>query len=143
MANELIETLALTIDGMADDTFRPYRVSGVDEVSQLFRFEIDVVSDDPSLDETLIFGHTATLEMGRQDQSTKVYGLITGFQQGIATERGQFVYKATLMPRMQRLAMSRQNQIYGTSNDMSVVDVIRSAMTADSLRGRDRPSQVD
>ena len=60
MANELIETLALTIDGMADDTFRPYRVSGVDEVSQLFRFEIDVVSDDPSLDETLIFGHTAT-----------------------------------------------------------------------------------
>lgn len=135
MANELIETLALTVDGMADDTFRPFRVSGVDEVSQLFRFEIDVVSDDPSLDETLIFGRTATLEMGRQDQSTKVYGLITAFQQGIATERGQFVYKAILMPRMQRLTMCRQNQIHGTTSDVSVVDVIRSELTAEGLRG--------
>lgn len=135
MANELIETLALTVDGMADDTFRPFRVSGVDEISQLFRFEIDVVSDDPSLDETLIFGRTATLEMGRQDQSTKVYGLITSFQQGIATERGQFVYKAILMPRLQRLSMCRQNQIHGTTTDVSVVDVIRAELTADSLKG--------
>ena len=47
MANELIETLALTVDGMADDTFRPFRVSGVNEVSQLFRFEIDVVDLSP------------------------------------------------------------------------------------------------
>lgn len=135
MANELIETLTLTIDGMAEDTFRPFRVSGVDEISQLFRFEIDVVSDDPSLDDSQIFGRTATLEMGRQDQSTKIYGLITAFQQGIATERGQFVYKAILMPRMQRLAMSRQNQIHGTTRDVSVVDVIRGELTADGLKG--------
>ncbi len=135
MANELIETLALTVDGMADDTFRPFRVSGVDEISQLFRFEIDVVSDDPSLDDTLIFGRTATLEMGRQDRSATIYGQITSFQQGIATERGQFVYKAVLMPRLQRLAMSRQNQIHGTSTDVSVVDVIRDELTGDGLKG--------
>jgi type VI secretion system VgrG family protein len=135
MANEMIETLALTVDGMADDTFRPYRVSGVDEVSQLFRFEIDLVSDDPNLDETLIFGHTAMLEMGRQDQSTRIYGMITSFEQSIATERGQFVYKAILMPRLQRLSMCRQNQIYGTTNDVSVEDVIRNVLTADTLKG--------
>jgi type VI secretion system VgrG family protein len=135
MANELIETLGLTVDGMTEDTFRPFCVTGVDEISQMFRFEIDVVSDDPSLDETQIFGRAATLEMGRQDQSAKVYGLITSFQQGIATERGQFVYKAILMPRLQRLDMCRQNQIHGTTSDVSVVDVIRSELTADNLRG--------
>jgi len=135
MANELIETLSLTVDGLSEDTFRPFRATGVDEVSQLFRFEIDLVSDDPSLDEAQIFGRTATLEIGRQSESAKTYGLITAFQQGMATERGQFVYKAVLMPRLQRLAMSQQNQIHGTTSDVSAVDVIRDELTADGLKG--------
>jgi type VI secretion system VgrG family protein len=135
MANELIETLALTVDGSASDTLRPFRIHGIDEISRLFRFEIEALSDDPGLSDSDLLGRSATLAIGRQDETAEIHGMITQVDQGPATERGQYAYTVILMPRLHLLAMSRQNQIHGTTGDVSAVDVITAELTAESLKG--------
>jgi len=100
-----------------------------------FRFEIDMVSQDPELAVGQVIGQAATLELVRNDESRKIHGIVDEIRQGPPTEDGRYIYHARLVPRLERLAYSRQSQIHGTTKEVSVVDVIRSELTANALKG--------
>ena len=52
-----------------------------------------------------------------------------------ATPQGQYVYRMVMVPRLKRLALSRQNQIHGTATPVSVSDVLAHELTGDDLKG--------
>ena len=45
------------------------------------------------------------------------------------------MYRAILVPRLQRLTYSRQNQIHGTTTAVSVREVLEHELTAKNLKG--------
>jgi type VI secretion system VgrG family protein len=135
MARDYIESLEFRISGLADDAFEVFRMEGREAISQLFNFEVDLVADDPELAIESLPGKAATLEIIHRDEVRPMHGIVGGFRQGAVTERGRYLYHATLVPRLSLLDLSRQNQIHGTSGQVNVVDVIRNEITADSLRG--------
>jgi len=135
MAKHVIEILQFRIPSLSKQPFFAFRIEGEEEISCPFRFRIEFLAEDPELSLSDTAGQVATLEIGRQDEVRQIHGIIASFSQGPATERGQYIYTAELVPRLTRLAQSRQNQIHGTNEDLSVDEVIRAELTADALKG--------
>ncbi|EDP65154.1 hypothetical protein BAL199_01369 [alpha proteobacterium BAL199] len=135
MADDYAQSLGFTVDGQEPDTFTVFRMRGREAISELFRFEIETVSSNADLDAAGVVGQSACLTLGRLDQSRKIYGMIERLElQGI-TPQGDYIYRIILVPRLQKLALTRQNQIHGTTAEMSVREVLNDELTAGSLKG--------
>jgi type VI secretion system VgrG family protein len=94
------------------DLFNVTGFEGIEVISEPFRFDLDLISDESEIDLTLLVGKTATLEIGRDENVRKVHGVILNMEQGEEVQFNQYSYKAVLVPRLQLLSLSRQNQIY-------------------------------
>jgi len=129
------QRLAFTVVGQPADTFMPFRLAGREAISELFRFEIDMVSENAQLAFDDFAGQDATLSITRLEQTRTIHGMVERVEQHGATPQGQFVYRAVLVPRLHRLAMSRQNQIHGTAAPVSVREVLVEELTANALKG--------
>jgi len=135
MAETYTQQLEFTVDGQADDAFTVFRMTGREAISELFRFEVDVVSDDSHLALDTLAGKDASLTITRLERTRRIHGMLERIEQHGATPQGQFVYRAILVPRLQRLTYSRQNQIHGTATAVSVRDVLEHELTAKDLKG--------
>jgi type VI secretion system VgrG family protein len=135
MADEYSQSIAFTVVGHPDDFFSVFRVRGEEEVSALFHFDVQMVADSPDLSLPDMVGSQATLTFQRHNETRSVHGIVDFLQQLGMTTQGQYIYRATLVPRLSKLAMSRQNQVYGTNGEASVVDVISAELTAASKAG--------
>ena len=124
MANSYAQKLEFIVDDQPADTFAVFRMSGREAISEMFRFEVDLVSDDPNLSLDALAGKDATLTVTRLEQTRKVHGMLESIELHAATPRSHYIYKAVLVPRLQRLELSRQNQIHGTAVPVSVREVL-------------------
>lgn len=135
MVDNYVQKLDFTVDGQAADTFAVFRMSGREAISELFRFEVDLVSDDPDIALDSLAGKDATLTITRLEQARKVHGMLDSVELLGSTPQSQYVYRAILVPRLQRLALTRQNQIHGTTAPVSVREVLNDELSASSLKG--------
>ena len=94
------------------DLFSVTGFEGIEAISEPFRFDVDLISDESEIDLTLLVGKTATLEIGRDENVRKIHGVILNMEQGEEVQFNQYSYKAVLVPRLHLLSLSRQNQIY-------------------------------
>lgn len=108
------------------DTFRVIALEGEEEISRLFQFEVDLISEDREVDLDAMLSRSAFLGMEREEGLLKIHGLLAHFEQ---REMGpNYVhYHAVLVPRLWLLTLTRQNQIY---QDMTVKEIIE-----DELKG--------
>ncbi|PAP81406.1 hypothetical protein B1759_08780 [Rubrivirga sp. SAORIC476] len=109
---------------LSPETCRVVRFEGVETISQPYRFEIDLVSDDPEVDFEAVIDKAATLTMYRGDEPSEVNGIVVDFQQ--SHEAGgqsefRYAYRAVVMPRLHRLALSFQSRIY---QNLSVEEIV-------------------
>lgn len=109
---------------LSPETCRVVRFEGVETISQPYRFEIDLVSDDPEVDFEAVIDKAATLTMYRGDEPSEVNGIVVDFQQ--SHEAGgqsefRYAYRAVVMPRLHRLALSFQSRIY---QNLSVDEIV-------------------
>jgi type VI secretion system VgrG family protein len=135
MANSYAQKLEFIVDDQPADTFAVFRMSGREAISEMFRFEVDLVSDDPNLSLDALAGKDATLTVTRLEQTRKVHGMLESIELHAATPRSHYIYKAVLVPRLQRLELSRQNQIHGTAVPVSVREVLTEQLSASNLKG--------
>jgi type VI secretion system VgrG family protein len=135
MADTLVQLLEFTVDGQAPDTFSVFRMRGREAISELFRFEIEAVSGNEYLDADAIIGEKACLTVGRLQWSRKIYGMVQQFELHDITPQGQYIYQLVLVPRLQLLTLTRQNQIHGTTAEMSVREILNVQLTASDLKG--------
>jgi type VI secretion system secreted protein VgrG len=99
------------VNGMPPDKFALVRMEGREALSELYRFDLDLVSDDPDIDPEKIVNQPAVVAIDRDDDVTLFHGIITQFEQrGMGPE---FVdYHMVLVPRVYNLGFTKQCQIF-------------------------------
>ena len=100
---------------LASDAFRVVDFDGHEAISQPYRFEIHLVSDDPEIEFSDVINAPATLTMFRGDEPTEIDGIVIDFEQS-GMEHGQseyrYQYRAVLVPRLWRLALTSQSRVF-------------------------------
>jgi type VI secretion system secreted protein VgrG len=128
---------------LADGTLHVQGFTGVDRISELFRFEIDLVSTRADLDAIALLTNDAwlgikqgTLLAGsgkRGVQELKVHGVLASFEQ-----RGKgdhwVSYRAVLVPKLWRLTLTVQSRIF---LDKSVVEIVTDVLKGAGLEDED------
>jgi uncharacterized protein involved in type VI secretion and phage assembly len=67
---------------LAPDALQVVDFAGQEFLSQLFRFDLNLVSNDPEINFADVIQKPATLTMMRDDMPVKIHGLIADFEQG-------------------------------------------------------------
>ncbi len=96
---------------LGPDTLQVARFVGRETLSQLFHFELELISEDPAIDFQAVINRPATLTLMRGADALPVHGLVADFQQGGRTA-DYYAYKAMLVPRLWRLSLSHQSRIF-------------------------------
>ena len=110
-----------------DSAFRVVGFTGTEAISQPYRFEIELVSDDPEIDFSDVIDQPATLTMYRGDDPSEVDGIITSLQQLHQTGKQsefRYGYRAILEPRLSRLAFSMQSRVFQNRTVEEIVSQI-------------------
>jgi type VI secretion system secreted protein VgrG len=107
---------------------------GEERISDLFEFRIDFVSEDPELDSSVILNNNAAFILNRGDEEPiKIYGIISNLEQYGRTPDYVF-YKAVLVPRIWRLGLVFQNEVYLSAD---IETLIEKVMEDVGLTGQD------
>lgn len=99
-------------DKISSDLFQVVGFDGVEAISELFRFEMDLLSTDPDIDLASLVGKNASLEISKDGEQRDFHGVIASLEQGAEAQFDHYCYKAVLVPRMWLMSLSKQNQIY-------------------------------
>ncbi|WP_412068648.1 type VI secretion system Vgr family protein [Rubrivirga sp. IMCC43871] len=109
---------------LSTETFRVVGFEGVETISQPYRFEIEMVSDDPEVPFDEVIDGPATLTMYRGDEPSEVGGIVVDFEQ--SHEAGgqsefRYAYRVVLVPRLWRLGLSFRSRIF---QNLSVEEIV-------------------
>src|SRR5262245_31936973 len=99
------------VAGTPPEKFALIRMEGREALSELYRFDIDLVSADPDLDPEKIVNQPAVVAIDRDGDITRFHGIVTLFEQG---EMGpEFVnYHAVIVPHLYNLNFTKHSQIF-------------------------------
>jgi len=117
---------------LVQDTFRVIRFHGEEEISQPFRFEIELVSDNADIDADEMLQWPALLTLERDGKRRMIHGVLAEFEQQHETSLDLHFYRAVLVPRLWLLSMSQQNQIY---QDKSVPEIVEEELKGSKDKG--------
>lgn len=134
MASETHVKILFESKALDAETFAVLRFTGEEAISEPYRFEIDLVSEQADIDPDAVLGRPATLSFQRGDEGTprRVHGILAAFEQGSEGRYGHYHYRAVLVPRLWLLSLSRQNQIY---QNKSVVEIVEEELKGAQGKG--------
>jgi type VI secretion system secreted protein VgrG len=120
---------------LAPDALPVVDFAGQESLSQLFRFDLNLVSQDPEINFAEVIQKPATLTMMRDDVPVKIHGLIADFEQGDYTA-DWVAYRATLVPRAWLLSLNYQSRVFQNMTVEAIVtQVLKEAgFAADDFR---------
>jgi type VI secretion system secreted protein VgrG len=102
-----------------------YSMRGREALGRLFSYEVDLLSNDDSIDLSKLLGQGASVAMERTDGSTREFtGFVTDFS--LIGEYGNYArYRATLRPWLWFLGQNRNSRIF---QGKSVPDIVKELM---------------
>ena len=124
MASETHVRITFESKALDAETFSVLRFTGEEAISEPYRFEIDLLSEQGDIDPDAVLGRPATLSVQRGDEGTprRIQGILAAFEQGPEGLYGHYRYRAVLVPRLWLLSLSRQNQIYQNKSVDEIVE---------------------
>ncbi|AJY39587.1 type VI secretion system tip protein VgrG [Burkholderia humptydooensis] len=120
-----------------DAAFEVVDLTGRDAISQPYRFELTLVSEQPRIDfaKMLSRGATLTILPPYGDAGTTRYaGVLAEFEQ-LNGFRNLTVYRATLVPRLWRLSLYKASDVY--LNEQTIPDIVKQVLRGASFGSRD------
>lgn len=119
---------SLQIEGVSAE-LRVVRFRGTEGLSELFEFEVDFVSDDPSIDFDGTVGKPATLEMETNDDPRIVHGIVSSIEEyGVGPKFTN--YSITIVPALWTFGLRKDCCIYQATN---VPDVIKDILVSGGM----------
>jgi type VI secretion system secreted protein VgrG len=107
-----------------DRELRVVRFTGSEGLSHLFRFTLELATEDPELDFGAVIGKPGCLTIYGDNGERYVNGIVSRFEQ--AAERGRFtIYQAELVPYLWLLALRHKSRIF---QHLSVPDIIAKVL---------------
>jgi type VI secretion system secreted protein VgrG len=100
-----------------------YAMSGREALGQPFVYEVDLLSEDPNLDLSVLLGQPASVALERNDATIRYFhGIVTHF--ALAGEHGRFIrYRAVLRPWLWLLSNRTNSRIF---QNKTVPDVLKA-----------------
>lgn len=123
----------LEVKPLATDALQVVRLRGKERISHLFRFDLDLISQDPDIDFADVVNKPATLKMMRDDQEVKLFGIIADFQVGGKTA-DWVAYSAVFVPRIWVLTLNYQTRIF---QNLTVEDIITQVLKEGGFTPKD------
>ena len=122
------------VSGLPEGTFRVTRFAGREAVSEPFRFELDLVSDQTDVDFAAVLGAPATFTRLRATgEAEPVHGVVASvYQAGQTADAVR--YRAVLVPRLWRLGLGQQSRVF---QDVGLEDLVRAVLEGGGLAGAD------
>lgn len=118
---------------LAADEFEVVSFVGREAISQPFRFELELISLNPSVPFSDLVDQPATLGMWGDGGALPVHGIVVDFEQG-GPVGDYFGYRAVLVPRLWRLSLTHQSRIF---QELSVPDIVEQVLAGSGLAPND------
>ncbi len=135
MSQTVQTSFRFSISSLAADALQVVQFTGEEEISRPFRFELLLAATDPALDLAGLVGETAQFTLDKDGAERILYGIVAEFYQTDMPVPGVYLYRAVLVPRLSRLQLSRQNQIYGTTLPLDVIGVVTAELGESAQQG--------
>jgi type VI secretion system secreted protein VgrG len=118
----------LKLSQLPDDTVRVLAFQGQEEISRLFSYRFDLLSEETDIDPADVLNKKATLLIHRgDDDPISIYGIISHFEQRGKTPR-YVSYSARLVPKMWRLLLTSQTLVFQKMDiEKLVTEVLKNA----------------
>jgi type VI secretion system VgrG family protein len=112
------------------------QLEGTEAISQLYRFDLMLVSESADVDFDAVLQDTATLTIFSHDgvHSHEYHGVIVEFEQLSKVNKLVF-YRAVLVPRLSLLDLNKITEIYG--NETSLPKIIEQVLKENELTTND------
>jgi len=108
----------------AADTFCVIDLRGEEGLSRPYRFEINLVSDEPAIDLKSMLTHDVMLSVVHRGVETRYHGMLEEFEELHQKDDDTF-YRAVLVPRLWQLSLFWVNEVYV---DKTVPEVIEAVL---------------
>ena len=126
----------LSCPSLGDVGLAVSRIHGYEEISQPFRYEIELYSDDPDIAIDQALAKPATLTIHCDGAERAIHGVISEYHvESMTADQRHYLYRIILSPRFWLLSLSRQSQIYGTDTPQTVPDIVQAELTGKDRRG--------
>ena len=121
------------IQGLGTTTW-VVRLEGEEAISELFRFELTLTSEDPQIPFADVIGMPALLTLATDGSEPRyVHGIVSRFRQAEDGKK-RSTYHATLVPKLWRLLHRHDSRIFQA---LSVPDIIKKVLEGGGLSGSD------
>lgn len=117
--------ISITDFSLGKDTFLLTAFSGVEYISGLFEFQIDVISENHEIDPNKIVGRSATVAI-KNDQNRKFNGYIKSFTFGEIKADSVRQYRMVMVPWLWFLTQTNDHRIFQEKNTKEIVTQIFS-----------------
>jgi len=97
--------------GLPEETFSVVRFKGTEGLSSCYRFEIELVSDDPKIDIDALLMQPAVFTIMRMEDDVLFNGIVAEFHQLHQVDEVVF-YRAVLVPKLWWLTLTHHNQVF-------------------------------
>ncbi len=120
---------------LADGDLVITALSGKDRIGRPFRFELELASERADIDGAALLTNDAwfgfkqgtMLASGQLGaRLLKIHGVLSSFEQR-DRKQGWYLYRATLVPKLWRLSLTRQSRIF---QEQSTLDIIKAVLEA-------------
>ncbi len=107
-----------------EDTFSVLGFSGTEAISQLYRFDIDLVSDDPDVDIDDLQDQASTLRIEMGARERRIQGILSEVE--VLDQAGEHtIYRVALVPRVWELTLGTASLVH---LDQTTPQVIQTAL---------------
>lgn len=122
------QEITISLPNLDERAVHADRVRGREALSDLYEFEVDVISS-KVLDLESMLGKSAKLKIKVLDETFETKGIVVKAGSLDPTRNREFVYRFVIGPSMNLMRLSSQNQVYGTDRDVTVLDIIDAELT--------------
>ena len=122
-------------DTLAQDTLQVVDMVGQEAISQLFRFDLNLISEDPEINAEDLVNKQATLTVDNSGQSIRIHGIVSDFQQGGMTSE-RVAYRVTMVPRLWLLSLTYQSRVFQNMKTAEIIEQVLKdgGLTSDDFR---------
>jgi type VI secretion system secreted protein VgrG len=116
---------SFVVEGLPADKFALVRMEGHEAISELYRFDVDIVSSDPDIDPDKVVNKACVVVIDRDGDLSLFHGIVSQFDQG--DQGPEFVnYHVVLVPRLWNLGLPVQCQIFQEKDVKTIIgDVLK------------------
>ncbi len=116
--------LGFSVETLPADTFAVVRMSGAEELSRPYWFELELLSDNKDIQFAAVMHKAGTLEIvGAGEESTLYHGMVTRFQQLQEVER-RALYRVRVEPLMSKARGQVQSEVYLDKTLPGIIDAV-------------------